>query len=106
MEIKPIKTEADYQQALLEIETLFDASLDTPEGEKLEILTTLVEVYEQKHYPIEPPSPLEAILYHLESRHQEVSWLIEALKRRGISEEVIKEALTDLPDCSKFIEDI
>ncbi len=102
MEIKPIKNEADYQQALQEIESLFDASLNTPEVEKLEILTMLVEVYEQQYYPIEPPSPLEAILYHLESRNQGVSMFIEGLKHRGVSEETIKEALKDLVDISSF----
>ncbi len=96
MNIRPIKTETDYQQALEEIEALFDAPLNTPEGEKLEILTMLVEAYEQKHYPIDPPLSLEAILYHLESRYQGVSIFIEALKRRGVSEEIINEALTDL----------
>lgn len=64
MDVRPIKTEADYQQALQEIESLFEVSLNTPEGEKLEILATLVEAYEQQHYSIEPPSPLDAILYH------------------------------------------
>ncbi len=88
MKIKPIKNEADYQEALQEIESLFDASLNTPDGQKLEILTTLVEVYEQQHYPIEPPSPIEAILYHLESRHQGVSVFIEGLKRRGVNDMV------------------
>lgn len=48
LNLKPIKTEADYEQALLEIESLFDAPLGTPEGDKLEILVTLVEVYEEK----------------------------------------------------------
>ena len=66
------------------------------EGGRLEVLTTLVEAYEQQHYPIEPPSPLEAILYHLESRHQGVSLFIDSLKRRGVSQEVINAALNDL----------
>lgn len=68
MEIKPIKNEADYQAALAEIEQLFDALPDTPEGDRLEVLTTLVEVYEDKHYNLPMPDPIEAILYHLESR--------------------------------------
>ena len=68
MEIKPIKNEADYQAALAEIEQLFDALPDTPEGHRLEVLTTLVEVYEDKHYNLPMPDPIEAILYHLESR--------------------------------------
>lgn len=68
MEIKPIKNDADYQEALEEVERLFDAAPDTPEGDKLEILTTLVEAYEEKQYAIPMPDPIEAILYHMESR--------------------------------------
>ena len=68
MEIKPIKNEIDYQAALEEIESLFDAAPDTPEGDRLEVLTTLVEAYEERHYSIPMPDPIEAIVYHLESR--------------------------------------
>ncbi|MBD2440712.1 type II toxin-antitoxin system HigA family antitoxin [Nostoc sp. FACHB-110] len=64
----PIRNEADYRAALDEIERLFDAQPNTPECDLLEILTTLVEAYEQRHYPIEAPDPIEAILYYLESR--------------------------------------
>ena len=67
MEIKPIKTKADYQAALLEIENLFNARPDTPEGDRLEVLTTLVQSYEEKHYSIPLPEPIEAILYYMES---------------------------------------
>ena len=68
MDIRPIKTEADYQAALKEIEGLFDAVPNTPTGDRLEVLTTLVEAYEEQHYPIPSPDPVEAILYHMESR--------------------------------------
>ena len=68
MEIKPIKTEADYRTAMEEIERLFDAASDTPEGDRLEVLTTLVEAYEEKHYAIPLPDPIEAIQYYMESR--------------------------------------
>jgi HTH-type transcriptional regulator/antitoxin HigA len=68
MEVKPIKNEADYQAALEEIERLFDAAPDTPEGDRLDVLTTLIEAYEEKHYNIPMPDPIEAILYHMESR--------------------------------------
>ena len=68
MEIRPIKTEADYQAALEEIERLFDAAPNTPEGDRLEVLVTLVEAYEEKHYAIPLPDPVEAILYYMESR--------------------------------------
>jgi HTH-type transcriptional regulator/antitoxin HigA len=68
MEIRPIKTEADCQAALEEIERLFDAAPDTPEGDRLEVLVTLVEAYEEKHYTIPLPDPIEAIQYYMESR--------------------------------------
>jgi HTH-type transcriptional regulator/antitoxin HigA len=68
MEIRPIKTEADYEAALEEIERLFDARPDTPEGDRLEVLVTLVEAYEEKHHAIPLPDPIEAIQYYMESR--------------------------------------
>jgi HTH-type transcriptional regulator/antitoxin HigA len=68
MEIKPIKTEADYSEALLEVEELMDAKLNTPEGDKLDVLVTLIEAYEEKHHPIHPPDPVEAIIHQMESQ--------------------------------------
>jgi HTH-type transcriptional regulator/antitoxin HigA len=68
VEIRPIKNEKDYNSALRQIEQLFNAAPGTPEGDRLEVLATLVEVYEDKHYNIPLPDPVEAILYHLESR--------------------------------------
>lgn len=68
MELRPIKTESDYYNALKEIERLFNAEPNSPELDRLEILTTLVEAYEQKHYPIEAPDAISAILYYLEAR--------------------------------------
>lgn len=68
MNIKPIKTEADYEAALKKIERLFDAAPGTPAGDRLEVLVTLVEAYEDKHYAIPDPDPIEAIKYYMESR--------------------------------------
>ena len=68
MDIKPIKTESDYETALAEIERLMGAELNTPEGDKLDVLTTLVETYEEKYYRIEPPDPIEAIIHEMESQ--------------------------------------
>lgn len=68
MDIKPIKTENDYKAALAEIERLMDAEPNTPEGDKLDVLTTLVENYEEKHYSIDPPDPIEAIIHEMESQ--------------------------------------
>jgi len=68
VDIRLIRTEIDYQAALTEIERLIDAAPGTVEGDRLEVLATLVEAYEERHYPMPPPDPIEAILYHLESR--------------------------------------
>ena len=68
MDIKPIKTDADYRLALKEIETLMLAKPDSPEGEKLDVLVTLVEAYEQKHYPLDLPDPVEAIKFEMEQK--------------------------------------
>ncbi|MBI9092351.1 MAG: helix-turn-helix domain-containing protein [Desulfobacterium sp.] len=68
MNIKPIKTEKDYAEALQEVESLMNAQIDTPEGDRLDILVTLIESYEEKHYQILPPDPVEAILHHMESQ--------------------------------------
>lgn len=68
MAIKPIKTAADYEAALREVERLWGATYGSPEGDKLDVWVMLIEAYEQKHYPIPPPDPIEAILHHMESR--------------------------------------
>ncbi|MBF0478535.1 MAG: DNA-binding protein [Candidatus Omnitrophica bacterium] len=66
MTIKPIKTEKDYHAALNAIESIWDAKPNTKNGDLLDILTTLVEAYERKNYPICPPSPVEAIKFRME----------------------------------------
>ena len=66
MEIKPIKTKADYRAALKKIETLMTARTNTPEGDRLDLLVTLVEAYEKKHYPLDLPDPVEAIKFRME----------------------------------------
>ena len=61
-----IKTEEDYEKALSRIEVLMDAKLDTPEMDELELLTALVEMYEDQHYPMDTPDPVEAIKFRME----------------------------------------
>ncbi len=68
VDIKPIKTDADYRAVLKEIEMLMTAEPDTAEGEKLDVLVTLVEAYEQKHYPLDLPDPVEAIKFEMEQK--------------------------------------
>jgi HTH-type transcriptional regulator/antitoxin HigA len=68
MDIRPIKTDADYRAALNDIENLMMAEPDTVEGEKLYILVTLVEAYEAKHFPMDLPDPVEAIKFEMERK--------------------------------------
>ncbi len=68
MSIKPIRNETDYETALKEIERLWGAAHGSPEGDALDLLATLVEAYEEKHYPIPPPDPIEAIRHQMESQ--------------------------------------
>ena len=68
MKIKPIKTEADYSAALKEIEKLMNAKPDTTAGDRFDVLVTLVEAYENKHYPMDFPDPVEAIKYVMEQK--------------------------------------
>jgi HTH-type transcriptional regulator / antitoxin HigA len=66
MNIRPIKTEQDYTESIRRIEELWGAKKDTPEGDELDLLVTLAESYEIKHYPIAPPDPVEAIIFRME----------------------------------------
>ncbi|MEH2207587.1 MAG: helix-turn-helix domain-containing protein [Nostoc sp.] len=69
MELRPIRTQADdYQEALREIKLLFDAVPNTPECDRLDVLSTLVEAYEKAHFPIEKPDPIKAIQYYMDTR--------------------------------------
>ncbi len=102
MEIKPIRTEADYEAALKEVEKLMESQPDTPEGDRMEVLVTLIEAYEAKHFPIPlPDDPVEVLEYYMESRGFSRSDLIPFLgskervsevlnRKRGLSLEMIR----------------
>ena len=66
--LKPVRTEADYEAALVEIERLWGARAGTPKGDRLDILATLVDAYENEHYPMDPPDPIEAIKFRMEQQ--------------------------------------
>ena len=105
VDIKPIKTDADYRAALKEIGMLMTAEPDTPEGEKLDVLVTLVEAYEQKHYPLDLTDVkhlrLKALAQH---RHVSVNKLVEELSTQALAEfdsEVRFRALAAMGDTDK-----
>lgn len=91
MDIRPVKTEEDYETALEEIERLMEAEPDTPEGDRLEVLTALVEAYETEHYPIDPPDPIEAIKYYVESRGLDRRDLEPYIGHRGRVSEILNK---------------
>ncbi|HUO00795.1 MAG TPA: helix-turn-helix domain-containing protein [Bradyrhizobium sp.] len=67
-ELKPIRTKADYKKALREVERLWGAKSGTPEGDRLDVLATLIDAFEAEHYPMEPPDPVEAIKFRMEQQ--------------------------------------
>jgi HTH-type transcriptional regulator/antitoxin HigA len=68
MNIRPIKTKADYKAALKAVECLMDARANTPDGDRLDVLVTLVEAYERKHFPMDLPDAVEAIKFRMEQQ--------------------------------------
>jgi HTH-type transcriptional regulator/antitoxin HigA len=68
IELKPIRSEADYEAALAEVERLWGAKSGTPDGDRLDVLATLVDAYEAEHHPMDPPDPIEAIKFRMEQQ--------------------------------------
>jgi HTH-type transcriptional regulator / antitoxin HigA len=67
-DVKPIRTEADYEAALAEVERLWGAKAGTPKGDRLDVLATLIDAYENHHFPMDPPDPIEAIKFRMEQQ--------------------------------------
>jgi HTH-type transcriptional regulator/antitoxin HigA len=67
-DLRPIRTEQDYEAALAEIERLWGAGSGTPDSDRLDVLSTLVDVYEAEHFPMDPPDPIEAIKFRMEQQ--------------------------------------
>jgi HTH-type transcriptional regulator/antitoxin HigA len=88
--IKPVKTEADYDAALVEIEALMDAEPDTPQGDRLAVLAALVAAYEERVWPIDPPDPIAAIRYKMEIDGLKQSDLADLLGSRSRASEVLQ----------------
>ena len=96
MDVRPIRTEADHYAALAEIATLMNAETGTPEGDRLDVLATLVEAYEAAHVPIAPPEPIAAILFMMEQKRLSRRDLEPAIGSRARVAEVLnrRRALT------------
>ena len=89
METRPTKTKANYRRSLKEIEGLMPTRRGTPEGDRLDVLVTLVEAYEAKHFPMDLPDPVEAIKYHMEQRGLSARDLVPFIGNRNRVYEVL-----------------
>jgi HTH-type transcriptional regulator / antitoxin HigA len=94
MNIQPIKTEADYTKSLQTVEKLMTAKKDTPEGDKLDVLVTLIEAYEERHHSILPPEPVEAIIHQMESQGLSRKDLIPLIGSRARVSEILNKKRT------------
>ena len=91
MEIEPIKTEKDYYKALERLELIFDAAPNSKEGDEAEIISLLLENYENKHYPIESPDPIEAIKIRMEEMNLKQKDLVGVIGRKSRVSEILNK---------------
>jgi len=107
MEIKPIRNEADYEKALERLEVIFDAKRGTEEGDELEILSILIDNYENQNFPIEMPDPISAINFRMEQLGLKQKDLVKTIgyksrvseimnKKRKLTLDMIRKLNTDL----------
>jgi HTH-type transcriptional regulator / antitoxin HigA len=107
MNLKPIKTEQDYQKALKRLKEIFDAKIGTEESDETDILGLMIDDYEKKHYPIEAPDPIEAIKIRMEEMNLKQKDLADALggknrvseilnRKRKLTLEMIRKLTTKL----------
>ena len=89
MNIRPINDEKSYERAMQRLEEIFDAKLGTSEGDELDVLTTLVERYEARHWPIDLPDPVEAIKFRMEQLGYSQSDLAEVVGTKSRASEIL-----------------
>lgn len=89
MNIKPIRTKTDHRAALKEIESLMSAKADTPEGDRLDVLVTLVEAYERRHFPLDLPDAVDAIKFRMEQSNLTVEDLEPVIGRKNRVYEIL-----------------
>jgi len=96
MNVKPIKSDKDYRNALERLEVIFDAPIDTKEGDEAEILSLLIENYENEHYPIDAPDPIEAIKIRMEELNMRQKDLVGIIGGKSRVSEILnrKKRLT------------
>ena len=106
MEITPIKTEKDYDKAIERLEIIFDASPDSKEGDESEILSLLIDNYENKHFPIESPDPIEAIKIRMEEMNLKQKDLIGVIGGKSRVSEILNKKKRLTVDMIRKLEEI
>ncbi len=91
MNIKPIKTEQDYEKALERLEIIFDSHANTKEGDEAEILSMLIDNFENEHYPIEAPDPIEAIKIRMEEMNLKQKDLVGIIGGKSRVSEILNK---------------
>ncbi len=91
MNLKPIKSEADYEMALERLEMIFDSKPNTTEGDEAEILSLLIENYENQHYPIEAPDPIQAIKIRTEELNLKQKDLVGVIGGKSRVSEILNK---------------
>ena len=91
MEIKPIKTEKDYDKALERLDLIFDATINSKDGDEAEILSLIIDNYENKHYPIESPDPIEAIKIRMEEMNLKQKDLVGIIGGKSRVSEILNK---------------
>ncbi len=91
MDLRPIKTKKDYQNAMTRLELIFDATPGTSQGDELEVLGMLIDKYEQEHYPIDFPDPIEAIKFRMEQLGYSQSDLANVVGLKSRASEILNK---------------
>jgi HTH-type transcriptional regulator / antitoxin HigA len=96
IKVRAIRTEADYEAVLAEVDALMDAAPGTPQGERLDVLVTLLVAYEARHWSIDAPDPIDAIRIRMEQKNLKQRDLVPMIGSRGRVSEILsrKRALT------------
>ena len=92
IKVRPIRTEEDYEAALAEVDKLMDAAPGTPEGDRLDVLVTLIEAYEARHWDIDPPDPIEAIRVRMEQKNLRQRDLVPMIGSRAAANQPTSSA--------------
>ncbi len=91
MKIKPIKNEQDYEKALERLEVIFDATINSKEGDEAEILSMMIDNYENEHYPIDAPDPIEAIKIRMEEMNLKQKDLVGVIGEKSRVSEILNK---------------